>query len=69
MRRTDGSVLDFKRLLEQDIRRSRRIHPAEKSNQGRLTGDPCDWMLLVALAAFMVYVGDCGIDPYYLIAE
>ena len=49
-----GSVMDFKRLLEQDIRKSRRY--IRKKKLGRFSVGVLLCILIVALAAFMVYV-------------
>lgn len=49
-----GSVMDFKRLLEQDIRKSRRY--IRKKKLGRFSVEVLLCILIVALAAFMVYV-------------
>ena len=49
-----GSVMDFKSLLEQDIRKSRRY--IRKKKLGRFSVGVLLCILIVALAAFMVYV-------------
>ena len=49
-----GSVMDFKSLLEQDIRKSRRY--IRKKKIGRFSVGVLLCILIVALAAFMVYV-------------
>ena len=49
-----GSVMDFKSLLEQDIRKSRRY--IRKKKLGRFSAGVLLGILIVALAAFMVYV-------------
>ena len=49
-----GSVMDFKSLLEQDIRKSRRY--IRKKKLVRFSVGVLLCILIVALAAFMVYV-------------
>ena len=51
---SSDSVLDFKKLLEQDIRKSRRY--IRKKKLGRFSVGVLLCILIVALAAFMVYV-------------
>ena len=51
---SSNSVLDFKNLLEQDIRKSRRY--IRKKKLGRFSVGVLLCILIVALAAFMVYV-------------
>ena len=51
---SSDSVLDFKKLLEQDIRKSRRY--IRKKKLGRFSVGVLLCILIVALAAFMVFV-------------
>ena len=51
---SSGSVLDFKDLLEQDIRRSRRY--IRKKKLYRFCAGALICSLIIALAAFLVYV-------------
>ena len=51
---SSDSVLDFKKLLEQDIRKSRRY--IRKKKLGGFSVGVLLCILIVALAAFMVYV-------------